>query len=400
MASLLLQTLVSATDGARLVIFINGDFTLRENGSQGRMAEQVAFASESVESVAVYSHRQHPSHPWSDAGIRRFAEQFPTVELIIENVPRYLRWVTRAKNLALALWPAAARRILYLTIPGAPVRYATMRIDPKIVFWLNFVDGCTILNGLPRRFVVETHDVRFIKAAKKSRLASYSLRVIGKMRSELAMLELASGAIMISPVDDIVLRSLIPNLNSFYVPTYATGITSAAIETDHQFDLLFVGANNNFNLLGVIDFITSHAGFLSGRTLAIAGRVCESLELRAHIEGLPHITLLGFVDDLAPVYAASRLVISPVDGTGLKIKVVEALAHGKVVVGSRHSQDSLPPGYELCVLAIDDDQMNALLDHPEQLAAAEEAGRAYYKLFTEVGDRKALVRYFEQQFAA
>jgi hypothetical protein len=51
----------------------------------------------------------------------------------------------------------------------------------------------------------------------------------------------------------------------------------------------------------------------------------------------------GFVQDLSAAYARAALVINPVErGTGLKIKTVEALVHGKCVVGSAHSLHGLP----------------------------------------------------------
>jgi succinoglycan biosynthesis protein ExoO len=47
------------------------------------------------------------------------------------------------------------------------------------------------------------------------------------------------------------------------------------------------------------------------------------------------VTLLGVVGDLAPLYAEAGVVISPLyTGSGLKIKLVEALAAGKAVVGT------------------------------------------------------------------
>jgi succinoglycan biosynthesis protein ExoO len=43
----------------------------------------------------------------------------------------------------------------------------------------------------------------------------------------------------------------------------------------------------------------------------------------------------GRVDDLGPLYARAGVVVSPLTfGSGLKIKLVEALAHGKAVVAT------------------------------------------------------------------
>ena len=85
----------------------------------------------------------------------------------------------------------------------------------------------------------------------------------------------------------------------------------------------------------------------------MVGRVGENTSVRAFAQDRPHIDLLGFVDDLSAIYAASKAAISPVDGTGLKIKAVEALGHGRPVFASRHSMEGLAPGYDRCVFPIE-----------------------------------------------
>ncbi|MGH6958583.1 MAG: glycosyltransferase, partial [Caulobacteraceae bacterium] len=47
------------------------------------------------------------------------------------------------------------------------------------------------------------------------------------------------------------------------------------------------------------------------------------------------VRYLGFVDRLDPLYADAGVVISPLTGgSGLKIKLIEALAHGKACVAT------------------------------------------------------------------
>jgi hypothetical protein len=101
---------------SRLVIFTHGDFTSMENGSHLRMAEQIGFAGQRFAHVAVYSYRQHPSHPWNPAGEARFRRGFPDIALILEDAPRRLRWSIRIKNIALALLPGAAPLTLKATV--------------------------------------------------------------------------------------------------------------------------------------------------------------------------------------------------------------------------------------------------------------------------------------------
>jgi glycosyltransferase involved in cell wall biosynthesis len=59
----------------------------------------------------------------------------------------------------------------------------------------------------------------------------------------------------------------------------------------------------------------------------------EALRLRlAHVEG---VDVLGLVADLPGVLAAARVVIVPIwEGGGTRLKVLEALAAGRAVVGT------------------------------------------------------------------
>jgi glycosyltransferase involved in cell wall biosynthesis len=385
-----------------LVIFINGDFTLRENGSQIRMAEQIQFASEHFSDLAVYSHRWHPSHPWNDAAEQRFKNLFPAVELILESVPQGYRIATRLKNIALAIWPGCARRILRWSVPRLSPRYDLMRTNAnKYLFWINFVDGCTVLNGLPFRTILETHDIRFVKHAKLSGKPTYSLRVLGKLRSELAIMKQLDATVAISPVDASVFGALVTGPRNFFIPSYA-GVPARdrASQPASKHDLLFVGANNRFNVDGLTAFLTSNQHWLKQRSILVAGKVCEAPSLCNLANEWPNLTLLGFVEDLAPIYASASAIISPVDGTGLKIKVVEALAHGKPVLGSSHSRQALPWGYDDCVLPLDREHVERLLDDPSQLIRAEQAAISYYLKFVEDGDRVAFIAYLNEQLTS
>ena len=97
-------------------------------------------------------------------------------------------------------------------------------------------------------------------------------------------------------------------------------------------------------------------------------------------------SILGFQPNLDEVYAQSKLVVSPVEGTGLKMKVAEALAHGKPVCGSDHSIEALPPGWEQCVFPLTRPVIEALIEDPIRLQEASAAARVYYSSFETSGE--------------
>jgi glycosyltransferase involved in cell wall biosynthesis len=78
------------------------------------------------------------------------------------------------------------------------------------------------------------------------------------------------------------------------------------------------------------------------RPLHVAGRAPEALGALAEHPG---VRVVGEVEDTAPVLAAASLVVVPLrSGGGTRIKVLEALAHGRPVVSTPKGVEGLPLG--------------------------------------------------------
>ena len=76
-----------------------------------------------------------------------------------------------------------------------------------------------------------------------------------------------------------------------------------------------------------------------GVELALVGSICE------HVDDTIGLTKLGTVSDLRPAYASAALVVNPLRiGTGLKIKTIEALGHGKSLVTTPIGAEGLETG--------------------------------------------------------
>ena len=98
--------------------------------------------------------------------------------------------------------------------------------------------------------------------------------------------------------------------------------------------LLFVGSNNPSNYYGIRDFLEkvflSLRGSFPALELMIAGNICEKLP-----DGLEGVVKLGEIDDLEKAYDLSDIVINPLTvGTGLKIKMIEAMGLSKTVLST------------------------------------------------------------------
>jgi Glycosyl transferases group 1/Glycosyltransferase Family 4 len=110
------------------------------------------------------------------------------------------------------------------------------------------------------------------------------------------------------------------------------------------YDLGFLGSLNGPNCAGwdwlnreVLPLIFEQ---LPGARICVAGGMCERIA-----EGIlyPGVTLLNRVEHLRDFYSNVRIIVNPLQfGTGLKIKSVEALEYGKMLVSTLVGIDGLP----------------------------------------------------------
>jgi succinoglycan biosynthesis protein ExoO len=118
--------------------------------------------------------------------------------------------------------------------------------------------------------------------------------------------------------------------------------------------MVFVGSNTAPNVVGLNWFVSEVwprvAASRPNATLKIAGSVARALSnLPAKVE------CLGVVPDLKPVYEAAGVVVSPLTvGSGLKIKLVEAMGEGKAIVATSVSVQGIAGEVSGAVLVEDD----------------------------------------------
>jgi succinoglycan biosynthesis protein ExoO len=123
--------------------------------------------------------------------------------------------------------------------------------------------------------------------------------------------------------------------------------------------VLFVGSNTAPNVFGLRWFLASIwpvvRSSVPDATLLVAGSVCGT------VTHMPDgVRLLGRVRDLAPLYCDAAVVVSPLQvGSGLKIKLIEALGHGKAVVAT-----------SVTMQGVEQDGVVAVADQPAEFAAA------------------------------
>ena len=380
-----------------VIIYFNGTFLERLNGAHARMDSFLRFLLRNFERVIVYSFRNHPTCPWTEELVQRFAAEYPRAELVLEERTPRLVAMTRLKNTLAMFLPSLARQIIRLSLPGAAPAYASlMKEHPNAALIINYVDGLTQLNGVPKReFVVETHDIKFINYRFQAHKPATDIRTISKFRSEIALLSTAQAVIAISPTENHFFGMLVDGARVLYIPEFNQEARVEEVETedaeDFLYDLVFVGSDNILNVDGLIGFLQEHGTWLRNYRVAVCGKVCQQPDVIQVASHYPNVSLLGFVDDINQIYRRSQAAVSPVVGTGLKIKIVDALAKGKPVFASPSSLAGLPPGYEGCVFPIQRQVVSRILDHEENRRAAVHESRTYFASFGQRGDHEELL---------
>jgi glycosyltransferase involved in cell wall biosynthesis len=137
----------------------------------------------------------------------------------------------------------------------------------------------------------------------------------------------------------------------------------------------------------------------------IVGAASEAVKQPA--AAAPRVVLRGFVDDLAEVYAESSLSVAPIRfGTGTRVKILEAFAHGCPVVSTLAGAEGIDavPGREIELAAGAEDFANwtaALLQDRELNGRIGSGGHALaLREYDSVVQRQKLVERLREALIA
>lgn len=132
--------------------------------------------------------------------------------------------------------------------------------------------------------------------------------------------------------------------------------------------------------IGSLSWEPTHAGMvwffdkvwphLSGVRFVVGGKGANE-DLDRTLKSTPGVEYLGFVPSTEPLYGQSKVFLAPLlDGSGIKIKIINALAHGIPVVTTRVGVEGFPPGFDEFVRVADDPKLFA--EHTKLLATLED----------------------------
>ena len=216
------------------------------------------------------------------------------------------------------------------------------RYDAVLV---NYVWMSRVLEAVPEACrIIDTHDLfgdRHLVALAAGIDPSWFFTSVAEEGRGLGRADLVL-AIQEEEAETLRQRSPAPVATVGHLPRL--GFLEAAPSPHRRAPFGYFGSANPWNLASVRALDAALAGE-AGLPWLLAGRILQRRDLSLASAPLR----LPQVPDPADFYQSVDCVLNPmVPGTGLKIKTVEALAHGMPVLGTRHAFSGLPaehPGH-------------------------------------------------------
>ncbi|MCK8783245.1 glycosyltransferase [Roseomonas sp. NAR14] len=180
---------------------------------------------------------------------------------------------------------------------------------------------------------VVMHDLFSSRASVFSRIGGGDTVTQLDHDTEMALLGRADAVIAIQAEEGAVVRRALPGTRVIVAPMAITPV--AAPQPGQGARVMFVGSKTPPNSTGLRWFFDecwpAIRAAVPAATLEVAGSVAQDFP-GAPPEG---VRFLGLVDDLDGLYRDAAVVISPLlAGSGLKIKLIEAMGRGKAIVAT------------------------------------------------------------------
>lgn len=266
------------------------------------------------------------------------------------------RWLAdRPRPYAIAVpWTEADRRFLR-SVSAAD---AAARDEDIVIADYAFQSEAFAL--LPhRRCAIVMHDLFHARTANGQDRGRDSVAALDR-ETEITLLARADAVIAIQADEARFIAENVAGTKAILVPMAAHPAPEPQLGQADR--LLFVGSNSAPNVIALewfFEFVwpTVRAAAPSTR-LDVAGSVAGAFPGG----GPPGVAFQGMVDDLQASYTSAGIVISPLTfGSGLKVKLVEALANGKAIVATGVTLQGVEQACANAVIRADD---------PEAFAAA------------------------------
>ena len=113
----------------QVVVYYNGTFIHLRNGAHARMTSLLQYLVKAGYSITLFSFKNHPTEPWTEAAQAAFKAAFPTVRLVLDTQTALLRCLTYIKNALTSFFPAKAHHIIAWRFRAASPNYESLATE-------------------------------------------------------------------------------------------------------------------------------------------------------------------------------------------------------------------------------------------------------------------------------
>lgn len=236
--------------------------------------------------------------------------------------------------------------------------------------WTGLLDGKLPNNPVK---IIDTHDWITLNEFYKNPL----LKIGDRFQEEINNLKKFDRIITISQDEYFIFNSFLGDKVINIPPSFPVCFSSTSKK---KYDLIFVGSDNIFNIKSMQWFFNSVYPLLPENiNILIIGKICRHLEKKEGVEQIE------FSKDLQEYYDVSKISLCPMlEGTGIKIKVIEALSYGLPVVGTERAVDGFSSKYANgCLISNDPeifkDNIMALLQNESYYQNLKTQAEEYFR---------------------
>ncbi|BAY34809.1 group 1 glycosyl transferase [Nostoc carneum NIES-2107] len=228
--------------------------------------------------------------------------------------------------------------------------------------------------------VILTHDIRHQRTVDFNNFGVRAFELVWTREKESIALSKAQVLLAIQQEDAKILQDMAPQCEVIKMPKSAVNY----FHNNHQVSgrCLFVGSDADHNIHGLQWFLKNVWSIvlqsLPHCSLHVCGSVCNEIK-----ETFPNVIFLGTLDDLKLEYSHAEVCLVPLPiGSGLKIKLVEALSHGRACVSTNAGVQGIPEVVDNAVSVADTaegfaDAIHTLLTNPDKRQWMEEQAHKY-----------------------
>lgn len=287
---------------------------------------------------------------WNTADEERFRKTFPSIKLVVESFKSSKS--NRIKYFLTDKLPWMLKKFLgNLQVSRVSQSFKERfqqlvreeGFEQVIISYVEYAELVAGLDGVKK--IVDTHDFFTLQKMQKNEEAK-QLHFDKIFKEEIELLQLFDEIWTYSIEEQYIFNQFTNQAVELIPLSFAKPIR---INQSRTYDLIYVASDNPHNIQSILWFVDSVLPKINGLTLHIFGKICRVVP--DHVQIVKH----GMVDDLDKVYQNGKIAICPMlSGTGIKIKVLEALSYGIPVVTNRRGVDGLVNKIQNgCVLAED-----------------------------------------------